>query len=322
MDREDGGVTTVNGSLGKVAFCFPGQGSLEAGMGRELAEAVPESMEVYEQGSEASGLDLRQLCFEAPLEELVVTEVQQPALVATSLAILAALRARGIQPDFVVGHSVGEFAALASVSAIGTSDAIGLVRERGLAMAEAAREHPGSMAAILGLEDEVVESLCRRIIGVWPANYNCPGQVVVSGETAAVEECCAAAEREGARRAVKLKVSGAFHSPLVARAADRLRPAIERVRLSEPVAPFMSTVTATIEPAQRLAALLVEQLTAPVRFTQSTHALVREGVRMFVEVGPGNVLSGLIRRIDGGVKAVSVHNLASLEKLEETLSTA
>jgi len=321
MDREDGGVTTVNGSLGKVAFCFPGQGSLEAGMGRELAEAVPESMEVYEQGSEASGLDLRQLCFEAPLEQLVVTEVQQPALVATSLAILAALRARGIQPDFVVGHSVGEFAALASVSAIGTSDAIGLVRERGLAMAEAAREHPGSMAAILGLEDEVVESLCRRIIGVWPANYNCPGQVVVSGETAAVEECCAAAEREGARRAVKLKVSGAFHSPLVARAADRLRPAIERVRLSEPVAPFMSTVTAKFEPAQRLGSLLVDQLTAPVRFTQAAGELVKDGVTTFVEIGPGNVLSGLVKRIDRGVRTISVNDLASLEKAKEALAS-
>jgi len=201
----------------KLAFCFPGQGSLEPGMGKEVAEAFPEAMEVFRLGSEASGLDLERLCFEAPLEELVDTEVQQPALVATSLAVLAALRARGIQPDVVVGHSVGEFAALASVSAMSAGEAIGLVRERGLAMAEAARQHPGSMAAILGLEDAAVENLCRKILGVWPANYNCPGQIVVSGESGAVEELCAEAESLGARRAIKLRVSGAFHSPLVAR---------------------------------------------------------------------------------------------------------
>src|SRR3954466_11393895 len=203
--------------MGKIAFCFPGQGALEAGMGREIAEAVPAAMEVYRVGSEASGLDLQKLCFDSPLEDLVDTEVQQPALVATCLAILAAIRAEGIEPDVVVGHSVGEFAALAAVAALGRGEAIGLVRERGLAMAEAARKHPGSMAAILGLEDEIVEKLCRQILGVWPANYNCPGQVVVSGETPAVDECCTAATGAGARRAVKLKVSGAFHSPLVAK---------------------------------------------------------------------------------------------------------
>jgi [acyl-carrier-protein] S-malonyltransferase len=304
----------------KVAFCFPGQGSLEAGMGREIAEAVPEALAVYKLGSKTSGLDLERLCFEAPFEELVETEVQQPALVATSLAILAALRARGIEPDVVVGHSVGEFAALASVRALETGEAIALVRERGLAMADAAKARPGSMAAILGLEDEAVENLCRKIIGVWPANYNCPGQIVVSGVDEAVEECCAEAENLGARRAIKLKVSGAFHSPLVARAADRLRPAVEKVRFSEPIAPFMSTVTAKIEPAQRLGTLLVDQLTAPVKFTQAARSLMHSGVSTFVEVGPGNVLSGLVKRIDKSVKAISVNDLAGLDKAEEAVA--
>jgi [acyl-carrier-protein] S-malonyltransferase len=290
-------------------------------MGRDIAEAVPEAMDVFRRGSAACGLDLVRLCFEADAEELYDTSVQQPALVATSLAMLAAVRALGIEPDVVVGHSVGEFAALAASRAIGDEEAIALVRERGLAMAEAAAHHPGSMAAILGLEDEVVEQLCRRILGVWPANYNCPGQIVISGENPAVDECCAAAEEEGARRTVKLKVSGAFHSPLVARAADRLRPAIERVKFQEPVAPFMSTVTARIEDASRMGPLLVDQLTAPVRFTQSAGALVRDGVRTFVEVGPGNVLSGLVKRIDRSVKTISVNNLAALEKLEEQLAT-
>ncbi len=303
----------------KIAFCFPGQGSLTTGMGREIAEAVPEAMDVYREASEASGLDLAKLCFEAPLEELVETEVQQPALVATSLAILAALKQRGIKADYVVGHSVGEFAALAAASAVKVKDTVALVRERGLAMAEAARQHPGSMAAILGLQDEVVEQLCRKILGVWPANYNCPGQIVISGEHGAVDQCCAEAEREGARRTMKLKVSGAFHSPLVARAADRLKPAVERVRFSDPVAPFMSTVTARIEPAQRFRTLLVDQLTAPVRFTQAARELIREGVRTFVEVGPGDVLSGLVKRIDRNVKTIAVGDLASLKKLEETL---
>src|SRR5919201_3599157 len=242
----------------KIAFCFPGQGSFGKGMGRAIAEAFPAAMAVFLAGSEAGGLDLVRLCFDAPAEELVETELQQPALVATSLAVLAALRERGIEPDYVVGHSVGEFAALAAAQALGVTEAIALVRERGLAMAEAARENPGSMAAILGLEDEIVEQLCRQIVGVWPANYNCPGQIVVSGENPAVEECCAEAEERGARRAVKLKVSGAFHSPLVARAADRLRPAVERVRFHDPAAPFMSTVTARLESAQRMAPLLVD----------------------------------------------------------------
>jgi [acyl-carrier-protein] S-malonyltransferase len=309
-------------SAEKVAFCFPGQGSLEAGMGREIARAVPEAMDVYRTASEVSGLDLVRLCFEAPEEELVETEVQQPALVTTSLAVLAALRARGYEPDYVVGHSVGEFSALAAARALRTEEAIALVRERGLAMAEAARENPGSMAAILGLADEVVEGLCQRIARVWPANYNCPGQIVVSGETAAVDECCNEAQLEGALRTVKLRVSGAFHSPLVERAAERFRPAVDKVKISDPIAPFVSTVTAKIEPAQRLAALLVEQLTAPVRFTQAARELMREGVKVFVEVGPGNVLTGLLKRIDRNVKAIPVGDLASLEKVEETLKPA
>jgi [acyl-carrier-protein] S-malonyltransferase len=178
------------------------------------------------------------------------------------------------------------------------------------------------MAAILGLEDEEVEILCRKILGVWPANYNCPGQIVISGETDAVDECCARAEGLGARRAIKLKVSGAFHSPLVSRAADVLRPAIEKIRFADPVSPFMSTVTARFEPANRIATLLENQLTAPVRFTQAATALVRDGVTTFVEVGPGNVLSGLVKRIDRSVRTISVNDLASLEAAKETLGTA
>jgi [acyl-carrier-protein] S-malonyltransferase len=304
----------------KIAFMFPGQGSFAAGMGRDVAEAVPEAMAVYEAGSLASGLDLREICFHGPVENLLDTKVQQPALVATSLAINEAIRARGIEPDFVVGHSVGEFAALGAAGSLQPAEAIGLVAQRGIAMAEAAQERPGSMAAILGLADEVVEGLCRKIANVWPANYNCPGQIVISGEDAAVGECCVEAEREGARRAVKLRVSGAFHSPLVERAADKLRPAVDRIHFADPRTAFMSTVTAKLEEAGHYRELLVRQLTAPVKFTQAARGLIGKGVTVFVEVGPGNVLSGLLKRIDKGVRTVSVSDLAGLDELERTLA--
>jgi [acyl-carrier-protein] S-malonyltransferase len=303
----------------KIAFMFPGQGSFEAGMGRDVAEAVPAAMAVFDEGSAASGIDLKELCFERPVEDLMDTEVQQPALVCTSLAIDAALRARGIRPDAVVGHSVGEYSALGAAEALSVRDAIALVRERGSAMAEAARQHPGSMAAILGLADDVVESLCRKISNVWPANYNCPGQLVISGETPAVDEACEEAEREGARRAIKLRVSGAFHTPLVGRAAEALRPAVEKVHIGEGRAAFMSTVTAKLEEAQHYRELLVEQLTAPVRFTQAARELIEQGVTTFVEVGPGNVLGGLLKRIDKSVRTFSVNDLKSLDEATEAL---
>jgi [acyl-carrier-protein] S-malonyltransferase len=304
----------------KLAFMFPGQGSFEPGMGREIAEAEPEAMAVYDEGSEASGLDLRALCFSGSAEDLMETEVQQPALVATSLAINAALRARGIRPDYVVGHSVGEFAALGAAESYTVREALKLVRERGLATAEAAKERPGSMAAILGLADEIVEALCRKIANVWPANYNCPGQLVVSGETPAVDECCVEATNEGARRAVPLRVSGAFHSPLVAHAADRLRPAIEKIEFKAPTAQFVSTVTAKLEDVHRYRTLLVEQLTAPVKFTQAAREMISQGVTTFVEVGPGNVLSGLLKRIDSSVRAIPVSDLASLDAAANELA--
>jgi [acyl-carrier-protein] S-malonyltransferase len=304
----------------KIAFMFPGQGSYEAGMGRDVAEAVPEAMAVYEAGSAASGLDLRQICFHDPVENLLDTKLQQPALVATSLAIHEAIRTRGITPDFVVGHSVGEFAALGAARSIPADEAIRLVTQRGIAMAEAAQERPGSMAAILGLADEVVEGLCKKISNVWPANYNCPGQIVISGEDDAVGECCAEAEREGARRAVRLRVSGAFHSPLVERAADKLRPAVEKIHFADPRTAFMSTVTAKLEDAAHYRELLVRQLTAPVKFTQAARELVGKGVTVFVEVGPGNVLSGLLKRIDRGVKTIAVNDLKSLNALEDALA--
>ncbi len=306
----------------KIAFCFPGQGSQDVGMGRAIAERFPEARAVYDEASEAAGFDVARLCFEGSLEDLTRTELQQPALVATSIACLRAVETVGVRPDFVIGHSVGEYSALAAAGALSTLEAVALVRERGEAMAEAAREKPGAMAAVLGLEDGVVEELCSGIDGVWPANYNCPGQIVVSGENAAVDRLIAEAAARGARKTVKLRVSGAFHSPLVARAAERLEPALAQASWRDPSPPFMSTVTAHIEDAQRLAALLVDQLTGPVRFTQAVRGLVRDGVGVFVEIGPGQVLSGLLRRCDRSLRTISVGEPESLSKLGETLSAA
>jgi [acyl-carrier-protein] S-malonyltransferase len=306
----------------KVAFCFPGQGSQDVGMGYAMAEQFREAHAVFDEASDAAGFDVARLCFEGPIEELTRTELQQPALVTTSLACLRVVKTLGVRPDFVVGHSVGEYSALAAADALSDRDAIALVSERGRATAEAAREHPGAMAAVLGLEDTVVEDLCAGIDNVWPANYNCPGQIVVSGENAAVDRLVEEATAAGARKTVKLRVGGAFHSPLVGRAADRLRPALESVRFQEPATPFMSTVTAQIEPAERLVDLLVQQLTGPVRFTQSVRSLVQQGVGMFVEIGPGQVLSGLIRRCDRSLRTISVGDPESLRKLHETLSAA
>jgi [acyl-carrier-protein] S-malonyltransferase len=287
-----------------------------------MAEAFPEARAVYDEAAEAVGFDVARLCFQGPIEELTKTELQQPALVATSVACLRAVETVRVRPDYVVGHSVGEYAGLVAAGSVGVLEAVALVRERGEAMAATAEEHPGAMAAILGLEDEVVEELCREVENVWPANYNCPGQLVVSGENVAVDRLLEEAAARGARRTVKLRVSGAFHSPLVERAADRLRPALERVTFRDPSPPFMSTVTASLEPAERVAALLLRQLTGPVKFTQAVAGLVREGVDTFVEIGPGQVLSGLVKRCDRSLRTFSVADPESLRKLEESLAAA
>ena len=291
-------------------------------MGRAVAHAFPESRAVYDEASEAAGFDVARVCFDGSIEELTQTDVQQPALVATELACLRALETTGLEADYVVGHSVGEYAALAAAGATDDREAIRLVRLRGEVMAAAASERPGAMAAVLGLEDALVEELCARIGNVWPANYNCPGQIVVSGERSGVDRLIEAANEHGARRTVRLRISGGFHSPLVESAAERLRPAVAGVAWREPSPPFMSTVSAKLEPVERIVELLVEQVTAPVRFTHAVRGLLDEGVDTFVEIGPGQVLSGLLRRCDRSLRTFSVSDPESVGKLQETLSTA
>jgi [acyl-carrier-protein] S-malonyltransferase len=304
----------------RVALCFPGQGSLAVGMGKEFADAIPAVRALFDEASETVGIDLARVSFEGPVEELTRTEVQQPALVTTSLACLVALEQLDLAPVFAFGHSVGEFSALGACGALSVHDAVALIARRAKATAAAAAARPGVMAAILGLDDRVVEDLCAEVSDVWPANYNCPGQIVVSGTLEAVGELEARARERGARRIVRLRVTGAFHCPLVASAGAELESAAALLEWREPKIPFVSTVSAAVESRDRLPALFVRQLTAPVRFKQTVSLLVREGVDLFVEVGPGQVLSGLIRRIDRSVTAVSVGDPASLEELEEVLS--
>jgi [acyl-carrier-protein] S-malonyltransferase len=287
-------------------------------MGRDFVAQFPEAAAVFDEASEELDFDLRKVCFEGPIEELSQTEVTQPALVASSLAAFRAIQERlGVKPDVVVGHSVGEYAAIAAADSVGVGVVTRLVRERGLAMA--ASKARGAMAAILGLEDAEVERLCRETGDVWPANYNCPGQLVISGREHGVAELGEKARDLGAK-VVRLRVSGAFHSPLVEDAAHRLEPALRAANFGELRTRFMSTVSSKLETVDRVPGLLVEQMTAPVRFTQSVQGLVSDGVRTFVEVGPGGVLSGLVKRIDRSVTAISVGSPEDIKAAEASLA--
>jgi [acyl-carrier-protein] S-malonyltransferase len=303
----------------KTAFCFPGQGSQTVGMGVAFADVSPAAAAVFAEASEAFGADLLELCRSGPQERLDQTEITQPALTTASVACLAAVREAGVTADVAIGHSAGEYAALVAAGILGIGDAVRLTRARGEATAAAAVRTPGSMSAIIGLDDAQVEALCAGIEGVWVANYNCPGQIVVSGETAAVEQLNEAAKEAGARRALTLAVSGAFHSPLTAAAADDLRPALAAATFRAPSSAFFSTVTCQLEDEANIGQILEDQLGAPVRFTQAIQALATMGVTTCIEVGPGGVLAGLMRRIDRNLTALAISDPESLAKAQEVL---
>ena len=288
------------------AFVFPGQGAQFPGMGKELFESSAIAKERFAQANEILGFKITEIMFSENAEALKQTEVTQPAIFLHSI-ILSEVMGDRFQPEMVAGHSLGEFSALVAARVFSFEDGLSLVSERALAMQAACNEVPGTMAAILGLDDEKVESICESTPGVViPANYNCPGQLVISGAVDAVENACEGFKEAGARRALLLPVGGAFHSPLMEPAKARLAKAIENTTFNTPSCAVYQNVTAkgTLE-ADKIKSNLVAQLTSPVRWTQSVQQMIADGASHFTEVGPGKVLQGLVKKIDRNIATTS-----------------
>lgn len=284
------------------AFVFPGQGAQFVGMGKDLYEQYAEAREVMEQANEILGFRLTDIMFEGSDEDLRQTKVTQPAVFLHS--VVSAMVHTTLTPDAVAGHSLGEYSALVAAGVLTMEDALRLVSERAMAMQAACEQNPGTMAAVLGLADDRVREICATMDGVVAANFNCPGQVVISGSVEGIENACPIFKEHGAKRALRLSVGGAFHSPLMQPASDRLKKAILDTDFHEPICPVYQNVcaSAVIDPAL-IRENLLAQLTAPVRWTESVQAMVADGVTTFYEFGPGDVLKGLIRKIDSTVTA-------------------
>ncbi|MEI6450383.1 MAG: ACP S-malonyltransferase [Actinomycetes bacterium] len=280
----------------KLALMFPGQGSQAVGMGCDLCAAYPRMRDSYAEASDVLEYDLEQVCAMGPAETLARTDVTQPALLVNSIGIFRILADAGLRFDAAFGHSLGEYTALVATGALSFDDALRLVRRRGQEMLRAAAADPAGMVAVIGLPDDKVEELTAGLDGVWPANFNSPGQVVVSGKKAALDDLAATATEAGAKRVLPLAVSGAFHSPLMAAAQAPLRAALEATAWHTPDPAFFSVCSLRFETGD-FVELLSKQLVSPVRFTQSVKTLCAAGYDSFLEVGPGSVLSGLVRRI-------------------------
>jgi len=281
------------------AYLFPGQGAQFSGMGKDLYEASSEAKELFHQANEILGFDITKIMFEGSADELKQTKVTQPAIFLHS-TILAKVMGDNFQPDMVAGHSLGEISALVANGTLEFGDGLKLVYKRALAMQKACEKTPSTMAAVLGLEDQVVEEICAKTPGiVVAANYNCPGQLVISGEVEAVELACENLKEAGARRALILPVGGAFHSPLMEPAREELAAAIENTTFNTPICPIYQNVsTVAVTDPSEIKKNLISQLTAPVKWTQSIQNMINDGATKFIEVGPGNVLQGLVKKID------------------------
>lgn len=304
-----------------VGLLFPGQGSQFVGMGRELAAASPAARDTFEEADEILGTPLSRLCFDGPESDLTATVNAQPAILVHSIAAYRAVGERLGDVSLAAGHSLGEFTAWVAAGALAFDDGVRTVRRRGELMFGGGQQRPGAMAAVLGLDEDVIERVCTDASDEGSvcvaANYNAPGQVVVSGDVAAVERAIAGLRAAGARRAVRLNVSGAFHSPLMVVAEDGLRRQLEGVPFAEPRFPVISNVTAEpVRDGSEAKQLLVQQLTSPVRWTACMRAMLDAGVTRFLEIGPGSVLSGLLRRIEKDAAAVAIGTPAQIEALE------
>src|SRR5438094_2291055 len=306
----------------KTAFLFPGQGSQVPGMGREFAESIASARAVFEEADRALGFPLSKLCFEGPAEKLQLTANTQPAILTVSVAAARVLEENGVRADFVAGHSLGEYSALVAAGAMPLAETVRLVRKRGQYMQEAVPVGFGAMAALLGLRPDAVEEICREAAEgevVSPANLNSPGQVVIAGHKSAVVRAVELAKQRGAKRAILLNVSAPFHCALMQPAADRLAQDLDAIEIRDLRVPLVNNADARlVQPARSAAAVrdgLKRQVTAPVRWEQSMRVLVAEDVQLFIEVGPGKVLSGLVRQIDRQAECLHVEDVASLDEV-------
>ena len=305
--------------MSEIAFLFPGQGSQAPGMGLELAENFSSAREVFDEADATLGFPLSKLCFEGPAEELQLTANTQPAILAVSVAAARVLEEKGIRPDYVAGHSLGEYSALVTAGSLELTDALRLVRKRGQYMQEAVPVGQGAMAALLGLDAGAVDEICTEAAGdqvVSAANLNSPAQIVIAGDRAAVERAVEIAKARGAKRAILLNVSAPFHCSLMKPAADRLAVDLDAVAISDPQVPLVNNAdAAVVRTADAIRDGLKRQVTSPVRWTDSMLALRREGADVFIEAGPGKVLSGLMRQIDREAQTWRAGDTASMDEV-------
>ena len=308
--------------MSRIAFIFPGQGAQTCGMGKDFYEQTETGKRVFDKASELLGFSMPQLCFEQN-DRLDITEYTQAAMVTTSIAMMEVLEERGIKPDVAAGLSLGEYCALAASGVMSAEDAIRTVRQRGILMQEAVPAGVGAMAAILALDAAVIEEVTASMEDVWIANYNCPGQIVISGRKEAVEEACERLKAAGAKRAILLNVSGPFHSGMLTEAGEKLGQVLLQTEIKSPQIPYVANVTAQyVTEAAPVKELLTRQVSSSVKWQQSVETMLADGVDTFVEIGPGRTLTGFMRKIDRAARCFNVEKLEDIDKVAEALKEA